>query len=581
MTSSPRLASSSSASLPTEAAYDAQVDVQVSSQNDVNAQSVTSQQPGGNQQQPEGSQQESLQNQQQPEIDTSQQGSWQAGTQAPARGDVNLTLEQPDEESRPPVVAPEVVRGRVVRATELWHKQLSQQEAQHQAAHLSRELANLQGQNQKERLAVPLLRLAGAVQAALTWQHKVGQYSVESRAEVQQHHSPVRKQASGISTRASLGSRASQTKRAPSGEVLRAVQQMEAQLRMTRQDALQLATAVVRLEKEKAVLQAQASGISTQMPAGISEQQQQQLQQQQQESGTRVVDGQLVLQAQSEPVTSSTGDHASQGNPAAWDKQAQQAQQAQREAPQNVEACFHGAPTQPETAVLPAAVADADNKSQGFGAGSQQQQIHWPALRPSGVHLVVDAAHGAENAAEDKSQHAQHADGIHSPRSAHAVHGHASSFRESTASSRAHHVQDLSSQHAQRGHDKPLYSAAHELPASHHAAEITQDDVEKPQAEVHGTQPAPDGNVSHEHAHSERESGSRDFVNQTCLLHQTADEEITLRPLDKTASHTEPKQRGLVESRRPSFMRPTASSIAHNVSTLPKGLNKSLSTSVV
>ena len=105
-------------------------------------------------------------------------------------------------------------------------------------------------------------------------------------------------------------------------------------------------------------------GYVVQMPAGISEQQQQQLQQQQQESGTRVVDGQLVLQAQSEPVTSSTGDHASQGNPAAWDKQAQQAQQAQREAPQNVEACFHGAPTQPETAVLPAAVADADNKSQ-------------------------------------------------------------------------------------------------------------------------------------------------------------------------------------------------------------------------
>jgi len=48
------------------------------------------------------------------------------------RGDVELTLEQPDGESRPPVVAPEVVRGRVVRATELWHKQLSQQEAQQQ-----------------------------------------------------------------------------------------------------------------------------------------------------------------------------------------------------------------------------------------------------------------------------------------------------------------------------------------------------------------------------------------------------------------------------------------------------------------
>ncbi len=42
-----------------------------------------------------------------------------------------------------------------------------------QAAQLSKELADLQGQNQNERLAVPLLRLAGAVQAALTWQHKV------------------------------------------------------------------------------------------------------------------------------------------------------------------------------------------------------------------------------------------------------------------------------------------------------------------------------------------------------------------------------------------------------------------------
>ena len=94
---------------------------------------------------------------------------------------------------------------------------------------------------------------------------QVGQYSVESCAEVEQYNSPVRKQASGISTRASLGSRASQTKRAPSGEVLRAVQQMEAQLRVTRQDALQLATAVVRLEKEKAVLQAQGSGVAPQV----------------------------------------------------------------------------------------------------------------------------------------------------------------------------------------------------------------------------------------------------------------------------------------------------------------------------
>ncbi len=270
MTSSPRLASSPKASLPTEAKHDAHADMQIPSRTDasgVSAQLLSNLQPVGNQQQPEGSQQQSLPNQQRPQTDTSQQGSWQAGTQAPAsscdaalasdtqhsmhhqfapsgagqhtecltdaqqsaavlakwgmaipvqlqqqlqeeqlqqqqqqeqmlqqlervqpkqelqqqlphhkeeqvqlqqlqqlaepagfdtessnvgpghrvgvdpgdkvaeevgRGDVELTLEQPDGESRPPVVAPEVVRGRVVRATELWHKQLSQQEAQQQ-----------------------------------------------------------------------------------------------------------------------------------------------------------------------------------------------------------------------------------------------------------------------------------------------------------------------------------------------------------------------------------------------------------------------------------------------------------------
>ena len=101
-------------------------------------------------------------------------------------------------------------------------------------------------------------------------------------------------------------------------------------------------------------------GYLVQLPAGVSQQQQQQ----QQESETRVDDRQVALQAQSEPVTSTTWHHASQGNPAALDKQAQQAQQAQREAPQNVEAWLDGAPAQPRTAVHPAAVADADGRSQ-------------------------------------------------------------------------------------------------------------------------------------------------------------------------------------------------------------------------
>ena len=91
-------------------------------------------------------------------------------------------------------------------------------------------------------------------------------------------------------------------------------------------------------------------------------QQQQQQQQQQQESGTSVIDRQVALQAESKPVASSIGGHANKGNPAAFDKQAQQAQQAQHEAPQNVEAWLVGAPAQPRTAV--SAAADADNKSQ-------------------------------------------------------------------------------------------------------------------------------------------------------------------------------------------------------------------------
>ena len=50
---------------------------------------------------------------------------------------------------------------------------------------------------------------------------------------------------------------------AGAAETQRAVRQMEVQLRATRQDALQLATAVVRLEKEKAALQSQASLLQT------------------------------------------------------------------------------------------------------------------------------------------------------------------------------------------------------------------------------------------------------------------------------------------------------------------------------
>ena len=82
----------------------------------------------------------------------------------------------------------------------------------------------------------------------------MGEYSANSIADCQQLGT-VCKQRSGVQKQPSV-----LAKKSGSGEVRRAVQHVEAQLRATRQDALQLATAVVRLEKEKAGLQSQLSG---------------------------------------------------------------------------------------------------------------------------------------------------------------------------------------------------------------------------------------------------------------------------------------------------------------------------------
>ena len=82
----------------------------------------------------------------------------------------------------------------------------------------------------------------------------MGEYSAQNLALSQQPasvHTPpsgAARQLSGLS------------KKSTAGGTPRAAQQMEVQLRATRQDALQLATAVVRLEKEKAALQKQVSG---------------------------------------------------------------------------------------------------------------------------------------------------------------------------------------------------------------------------------------------------------------------------------------------------------------------------------
>lgn len=76
---------------------------------------------------------------------SSQMGSSQSRLQVPEASDGvrlileqggvdegGLTLEQPDGEGSSPQVTPEVMRGRVVRATEMWHRQRLQQEASQQ-----------------------------------------------------------------------------------------------------------------------------------------------------------------------------------------------------------------------------------------------------------------------------------------------------------------------------------------------------------------------------------------------------------------------------------------------------------------
>ena len=76
------------------------------------------------------------QNQQQAQGDAEAAGRLVPGDMSTDEG--GLTLEQPDGEGSAPLVTPEVVRGRVVRATELWHRQRLQQEASQQVGmHLS------------------------------------------------------------------------------------------------------------------------------------------------------------------------------------------------------------------------------------------------------------------------------------------------------------------------------------------------------------------------------------------------------------------------------------------------------------
>ena len=76
----------------------------------------------------------------------------------------------------------------------------------------------------------------------------MGEYSANSIADCQQLGT-VRKQRSGVQKQPSV-----LAKKSRAVEVRRAVQHMEAQLRATRQDALQLATAVVQVSLDSSIM---------------------------------------------------------------------------------------------------------------------------------------------------------------------------------------------------------------------------------------------------------------------------------------------------------------------------------------
>ena len=199
---------------------------------------------------------------------------------------------------------------------------------------------------------------------------------------------------------------------------------------------------------------------------------------------------------------------------------------------------------------------------QGLTADAAQQDVHRPAFRPSGAHLVNVEAGGAEHASVEVSQHD---DGVPSHGSEHAI-----GFMGSTESSRAHHEEEARSQHAQREHGRIPNAAASSMPALSQVTEGSQANAQEP-SEVHATQTTnSDAHVRPDHAHVEYEPESGNAAEKH-LLHQSADDEVPFRA----------PERRFDDSKRPSFMRPTASSIAHTGPVSPRGLNKSLSANVV
>ena len=200
-------------------------------------------------------------------------------------------------------------------------------------------------------------------------------------------------------------------------------------------------------------------------------------------------------------------------------------------------------------------------------ADSVEMGVHKEPLRPSGIHVTIS---GSGDAAEGMSKQAQHAQQGHAelyPRCGALESAGSGSFMDSTQSSRAHHHGEHRRQPSQHDYKKDGELVCELAGVSRHHSQCSHDnEIRKKSAAGRG------GEMLSDHAQT---SGPNDVAQ---WLPQSAACELQSEPqaINRAGSMSE-KGQGLVYAKRPSFMLPTASSLAHTTAVPRASLGKSVS----
>lgn len=215
---------------------------------------------------------------------------------------------------------------------------------------------------------------------------------------------------------------------------------------------------------------------------------------------------------------------------------------------------------------------DSTRSSQAHVQGQQlhaaadnvEKDVHREPFRPTGIHLMISGS----DAAEGVSQQAQHAQHDHPDLTPGCLASDGSdNLTDSTLSSRAHHHGELRRRFSQRDHKKDGELASKHDGVSMHHSEWSHDGQRyKVSAAGRGGELLPD-HAQTSHANDGAQS-----------LPQSAGVELQNRPqaINLTGSVSE-KGQGLDGAKRPSFMLPTASSLAHTAAGSRPSVGKSIS----